>query len=115
MNNIPDDLKNVPGIKFVDHIAISVKQGELDAQVKAYELMGFRELHREEVHGTYMVREALLKIGDGMQPDADMGPIYSSRSRWIHRCRRRSRETAAVAALRILDFASVARSRPSMH
>jgi methylmalonyl-CoA/ethylmalonyl-CoA epimerase len=65
MNSIHDDLKNIPGIKFVDHVAISVKQGDLDVQVKAYELMGFRELHREEVHGTDMVREALLQIGDG--------------------------------------------------
>jgi methylmalonyl-CoA/ethylmalonyl-CoA epimerase len=65
MNGIHDDLKNITGIKFVDHIAISVKQGDLDAQVKAYELMGFRELHREEMHGGDMVREALLQIGDG--------------------------------------------------
>jgi len=65
MNGIHDDLKNITGIKFVDHIAISVKQGDLDAQVKAYELMGLREIHREEMHGTDMVREALLQIGDG--------------------------------------------------
>jgi methylmalonyl-CoA/ethylmalonyl-CoA epimerase len=65
MNGIQADLKNITGIKFVDHVAISVKQGDLDAQVKAYELMGFREIHREEVHGGDMVREALLQIGDG--------------------------------------------------
>jgi methylmalonyl-CoA/ethylmalonyl-CoA epimerase len=62
---IHEDLKNVPGILFVDHIAISVKQGELDNQVKAYEMLGFREIHREEVYGGDQVREALLKIGDG--------------------------------------------------
>jgi methylmalonyl-CoA/ethylmalonyl-CoA epimerase len=60
-----DDLKQVPGIKFVDHIAIAVKQGELDGQVKAYEMLGFREIHREEVLGTDQVREALLQVGDG--------------------------------------------------
>jgi methylmalonyl-CoA/ethylmalonyl-CoA epimerase len=65
MNSIHKELKDIPGIKFVDHVAISVKQGDLDVQVKAYELMGFREVHREEVHGGDMVREALLQIGDG--------------------------------------------------
>ena len=58
-------LKDLPGIQFVDHVAIAVKQGELDGQVKAYEMMGFREVHREEVRGTDQVREALLQIGDG--------------------------------------------------
>lgn len=56
---------DVPGFLFVDHVAIAVKQGELDAQVKAYEMLGFREIHREEVLGSDQVREALLKIGDG--------------------------------------------------
>ncbi len=50
---------------FVDHVAIAVKQGELEGQVKAYEALGFKEIHREEVRGTDQVREALLKIGDG--------------------------------------------------
>ena len=57
--------RNIPGIKFVDHVAIAVKQGDLDNQVKAYEMLGFREIHREEVRGTDQVREALLQIGDG--------------------------------------------------
>jgi len=55
----------IPGIKFIDHVAIAVKQGDLDNQVKAYEMLGFREIHREEVYGTDQVREALLQIGDG--------------------------------------------------
>ncbi|MGB0081786.1 MAG: VOC family protein [Terracidiphilus sp.] len=58
-------MKNVPGIQFVDHVAIAVKQGELEGQVKAYEALGFREIHREEVHGRDQVREALLQIGEG--------------------------------------------------
>ena len=62
---VPFDLKDVPGILFVDHIAISVPQGSLDTQVQAYKLLGFRELHREEVKGTDQVREVLLQIGDG--------------------------------------------------
>jgi methylmalonyl-CoA/ethylmalonyl-CoA epimerase len=65
MTSVHEDLKYVPGIEFVDHVAVAVKQGELDAQVKAYEMLGFREVHREEVYGTDQVREALLQIGNG--------------------------------------------------
>jgi len=60
-----EELANVPGFLFVDHVAIAVKQGELDAQVKAYGLLGFKEIHREEVLGGDQVREALLQIGGG--------------------------------------------------
>lgn len=59
------DATGVPGFQFVDHVAIAVRQGELDAQVRAYELLGFREVHREEVYGGDQVREALLRVGDG--------------------------------------------------
>jgi methylmalonyl-CoA/ethylmalonyl-CoA epimerase len=65
MNAVDDQALKVPGIQFVDHVAIAVKQGELDNQVKAYETLGFREIHREEVRGTDQVREVLLQIGDG--------------------------------------------------
>jgi methylmalonyl-CoA/ethylmalonyl-CoA epimerase len=33
--------------------------------VNTYKLMGFTEIHREDVHGKDMVREVLLRIGDG--------------------------------------------------
>jgi methylmalonyl-CoA/ethylmalonyl-CoA epimerase len=62
---VQEELKNVPGIQFVDHVAIAVKQGELEGQVKAYEALGFKEIHREEVRGKDQVREALLQIGNG--------------------------------------------------
>ena len=65
MNKVHEDLKQIPGIKFVDHVAIAVKAGDLNGQVKAYEMLGFREVHREEVLGGDQVREALLQIGDG--------------------------------------------------
>ena len=65
MNAVDNQASNVPGIQFVDHVAIAVKQGELENQVKAYETLGFREIHREEVRGTDQVREVLLQIGDG--------------------------------------------------
>lgn len=60
-----DGVHDIPGFLFIDHVAISVPQGSLDAQVKAYELLGFRVLHREEVYGTDQVREVLLQIGNG--------------------------------------------------
>jgi len=65
MSASSNQVENIPGIQFVDHVAIAVKQGDLDNQVKAYTMLGFREIHREEVHGTDQVREALLQIGDG--------------------------------------------------
>jgi methylmalonyl-CoA/ethylmalonyl-CoA epimerase len=65
VSSIQEVLKVVPGIGFVDHVAIAVKQGELESQVRAYEMLGFNEIHREEVLGTDQVREALLQIGDG--------------------------------------------------
>jgi methylmalonyl-CoA/ethylmalonyl-CoA epimerase len=65
MSGVDEDLKLVPGIKFVDHVAIAVKQGELDGQVKAYGMLGFHEVHREEVLGADQVREVLLRVGDG--------------------------------------------------
>lgn len=55
----------VPGFLFVDHVAISVKTGDLEGQVSAYKLLGFTEIHREEVYGGDQVREVLLRIGDG--------------------------------------------------
>ena len=65
MPGVQEELSKVPGFLFVDHVAIAVKQGELDPQVKAYEMLGFQEIHREEVAGKDQVREALLQIGGG--------------------------------------------------
>ena len=58
-------MAGVPGFLFVDHVAISVKTGELEGQVATYKALGFTEIHREEVHGGDQVREVLLRIGDG--------------------------------------------------
>lgn len=65
MNCAQGELKTIPGIKFVDHVAIAVKPGELEGQVNAYKLVGFEEIHREEVRGNDQVREVLLRIGEG--------------------------------------------------
>ncbi|HTP87365.1 MAG TPA: VOC family protein [Bryobacteraceae bacterium] len=58
-------MQSVPGFLFVDHVAISVKTGELEAQVAQYKKLGFAEIHREEVYGGDQVREVLLRIGEG--------------------------------------------------
>lgn len=62
---VQEQMSKVPGFQFVDHVAVAVKQGELGPQVKAYELLGFKEIHREEVLGRDQVRESLLRIGNG--------------------------------------------------
>ena len=53
-----------PGFLFVDHIAIAVCAGDLESQVRMYQQIGFRELHREEISGSDQVREVLLQIGE---------------------------------------------------
>jgi methylmalonyl-CoA/ethylmalonyl-CoA epimerase len=60
-----EDLEQVPGFLFFDHVAIAVKQGELEQQVAAYKSLGFSEVHREEVLGKDQVREVLLSVGNG--------------------------------------------------
>jgi len=60
-----DELKQIPGFLFFDHVAVSVRPGELEAHVAAYKTMGFTEMHREDVLGTDQVREVLLRVGDG--------------------------------------------------
>lgn len=62
---VDEAINATPGFLFVDHVAIAVKQRELEGQVRAYALLGFREIHREEVLGSDQVREVLLQVGDG--------------------------------------------------
>jgi methylmalonyl-CoA/ethylmalonyl-CoA epimerase len=62
---MPSELKQIPGFLFFDHVAVSVKPGELESHVRAYQSMGFREVHREDVLGSDQVREVLLQVGDG--------------------------------------------------
>jgi len=57
--------EQIPGFLYFDHVAISVRPGELEAQVLAYQAMGFRVVHREDVLGKDQVREVLLQVGDG--------------------------------------------------
>jgi methylmalonyl-CoA/ethylmalonyl-CoA epimerase len=59
------EYNQVPGFLFFDHVAVSVKPGELESHVQAYQALGFREVHREDVLGGDQVREVLLQVGDG--------------------------------------------------
>jgi methylmalonyl-CoA/ethylmalonyl-CoA epimerase len=67
-NSIFSDLEvyEPPGFLFVDHIAIAVCVGDLDSQVRMYQQIGFRELHREEIGGRDQVREVVLQIGESL-------------------------------------------------
>jgi methylmalonyl-CoA/ethylmalonyl-CoA epimerase len=56
--------ESVPGFLFIDHFAIAVVPGEMEKQVAAYKLLGFREVHRETVE-EQRVREVMLRIGEG--------------------------------------------------
>ena len=60
-----DELRQIPGFLFFDHVAVSVRPGELEAHVAAYQALGFREVHREDVLGGDQVREVLLQVGGG--------------------------------------------------
>lgn len=55
--------ENIPGFLFIDHLAIAVPLGQLEAQVIAYQQLGFQEIHREEILDKDQVREVLLQIG----------------------------------------------------
>ena len=91
MTHATGGLENVtaqlPGFQFVDHIAIAVARGTLDAQVAAYTRMGFREIHREEIRGKDLVRESLLRIGEGpnliqlLEPLSEESPVQKAMDR----------------------------------
>ncbi|MFN3323973.1 MAG: VOC family protein [Bryobacteraceae bacterium] len=57
-------ITGLPGLQGIDHVAIAVPAGSLDAQVRAWAALGFQEIHREEVLGRDQVREALLRVGN---------------------------------------------------
>jgi len=59
------DPARVPGWLGLDHVAIAVPAGELEAHAASWRGLGFHEIHREEVHGTDQVREVLLVPGGG--------------------------------------------------
>jgi methylmalonyl-CoA/ethylmalonyl-CoA epimerase len=84
---LQEELREAPGILFVDHVAIAVKRGELEGHVRAYELLGFKVKHREDVLGGDQVREVLLQIGEGpnliqlLEPLSDESPVQKTMDR----------------------------------
>jgi methylmalonyl-CoA/ethylmalonyl-CoA epimerase len=58
-------MEQVPGFLCIDHVAVAITPGELELQVDAYQRMGFKEVHREDVLGEDQVREVLLQVGEG--------------------------------------------------
>ncbi len=70
-----------PEFAFIDHVAISVPAGQLDEAVRKYLLLGFTEVHREEIGGAHQVREVLLRIGESqnlvqlLEPLNDSSPV----------------------------------------
>jgi methylmalonyl-CoA/ethylmalonyl-CoA epimerase len=77
------DPVRVPGWLGLDHVAIAVRAGELEAHVAAWRSLGFDEIHREEVRGIDQVREVLLAPGGGdgfgavqlLEPLSDDSPV----------------------------------------
>lgn len=59
-----NDFAGVIDVDGIDHVAIAVPTGQLEAQVSLYEKMGFEVEHREEVYGGDQVREVLLRVGE---------------------------------------------------
>jgi len=116
------DATPVPGIQFVDHVAIAVRQGELEGQVKAYQALGFREIHREEVLGADQVREVLLQIGDGpnliqlLEPLTPQSPVQKliekngGRGGLAHIAFRVANAQSAFDAMRAEDFQLIDRT-----
>ncbi len=94
----------VPGFLCVNHVAIAVRPGELQAHVRTYEALGFTEIHREDVLGTDQVREVLLRIGAGpnlvqlLEPLTPESPV----ARQIER--NGGRGGLAHVALRVADI-----------
>jgi methylmalonyl-CoA/ethylmalonyl-CoA epimerase len=68
---------DVAGFTCVDHVAIAVRTGDLEPQVNAYRLLGFTEIHREDVGGGDKVREVLLRIGNGPNLIQLLEPLHA--------------------------------------
>ena len=74
----------IPSFLFVYHIAIAVPRGTLDAQVAAYGMLGFEEIHRETIEGKDQVNEALLRIGESpnliqlIEPLSEDSPVQKA-------------------------------------
>lgn len=97
-------MEQIPGFLFVDHVAIAVKRGELEAQLAAYRLLGFTEIHREDMLGTDQVREVLLKIGEGPNLIQLLEPLNADSPVQKFIDRNRGQCGIAHIALRVADI-----------
>jgi len=67
--------------QHIDHVAIAVPLGQMDAQIALYEMLGFTVVHEEEVYGGDQVREVLLRVGQSdnliqlLQPLTEESPV----------------------------------------
>lgn len=55
----------IPGLIGIDHVAIAVKPGGMQAQIESYKKLGFIVECCEIVEGLDHVREVFLRVGDG--------------------------------------------------
>jgi methylmalonyl-CoA/ethylmalonyl-CoA epimerase len=97
-------MEDLPGFLFFDHVAVSVKPGELEAHVEAYKTMGFKELHREEILGKDQVREVLLQIGNGPNLIQVIEPLNSESPVAKQMEKNGGRGGLAHIALRVADI-----------
>ncbi|HYP14365.1 MAG TPA: VOC family protein [Bryobacteraceae bacterium] len=97
-------IEQVPGFLFVDHLAIAVRAGELEQHVAAYKSLGFAEVHREDVLGTDLVREVLLRIGDGPNLVQLLEPLSSDSPVARQLERNNGRGGFAHVAFRVADI-----------
>ena len=98
------DATQVPGFVCVDHVAIAVCPGELEAQVLAYKALGFTEVHREDVLGSDQVREVLLQVGSGPNLVQLLEPLTPESPVARQIARNGGRGGMAHVALRVTDI-----------
>ena len=58
-------MEQVPGFLFFDHVAVSVKAGELEPQVRPTRRWASRRCIAKTCWAGDQVREVLLQVGDG--------------------------------------------------
>ena len=98
------DMEQVPGFLFFDHVAVSVRPGELESNVKAYRAMGFKEVHREDVLGPDQVREVFLQVGEGPNLVQLLEPLNAASPVAKQLERNGGRGGLAHVALRVADI-----------
>jgi methylmalonyl-CoA/ethylmalonyl-CoA epimerase len=73
------ELKTVTTL--VDHVAIAVPAGQMEAQLALYRTMGCTVVHEESVYGMDQVHEVLLRVGESenliqlLEPLGDDSPV----------------------------------------